>query len=208
MINGANNSVVGEGAALMVNVANGPGNRTDWVGLAVAGTPDGAFMAWAYLNGTQTPPAVGVTSATVMMTAPTSDGPYEARFYPNNARTVSARASFAVVGVTSPPAPPPPPPTAAVPVIVVTPISPQIPDTTPKGAIVATFRVTMSDGSSSFLGTVALTNDGGGVFALSPLTRNPDGSATGQILVSPSGPGVGPNSGTITDHITLVAAQP
>jgi hypothetical protein len=69
----------------------------------------------------------------------------------------------------------------------------------------------MSDGSSSFLGTVVFgqpNNDGGGVFALSPLTRNPDGSAMGQILVSPSGPGVGPNSGTITDHVTLVAAQP
>ncbi len=53
MVNGANNTVVAEGAALMVDVANGPGNTTDWVALAAAGTPDTAYIAWAYLNGTQ-----------------------------------------------------------------------------------------------------------------------------------------------------------
>jgi hypothetical protein len=52
MVNGTNNPVVAEGAALAVNVANGPGNATDWVGLAAAGTPDTSVMVWAYLNGT------------------------------------------------------------------------------------------------------------------------------------------------------------
>ena len=113
-VNGASNTVVTEGAALMVNVANGPGNTTDWVGLAAAGASDTAFIAWAYLNGTQSPPAVGVGSATVTMTAPTTDGPYEARFYPNNLWTVTARTGFSVAGAASspPPTPPPPPPPA------------------------------------------------------------------------------------------------
>ncbi len=283
--------MVAEGAALVVNIANGPGNTTDWVGLAAAGTPDTAFIAWAYLNGTQTPPAVGVTSATVMMTAPTTDGPYEARFYPNNALTVSARTSFAVMGVAPPPPPPvspdgttstapsgpalntgagtwtwsfaavgrpgeynvnlngaaagvgvlmevanggqlyvntahggwylwnnngfvasagpvtpPPPPPAPPPaaVITVTPNTPQVPDTTSVGAVVATYTVTMSDGSP-FVGTIGFgppNFDAGRIFALM-------GSPTsGNIIVNPSGPGVGPNLGTITDHITLMATQP
>ncbi len=72
MVNGANNTVVTEGAVLMVEIANGPGNTTDWVGLAAAGTSDNSYIAWAYLNGTQTPSAAGATSATVMMTAPAS----------------------------------------------------------------------------------------------------------------------------------------
>ena len=197
MVNGANNTVVAESAALMVKVANGPGNTTDWVALAAAGTPDTAVIAWRFLNGTQTPPAVGVASATIMMTAPSSDGPYEARFYPNNNWTVTARASFAGVGVA---APPPPPAT----VITVTPNTPQVPDTTSAGAVVATYTVTMNDGSP-FVGTIGFgppNFDAGGTFALrgSP--------ASGKVIVNPSGPGVGPNLGTITDHMTLMATQP
>jgi hypothetical protein len=205
MVDGANNTMVAEGAALMVNVANGPGDTTDWVGLAAAGTPDTAFIAWAYLNGTQTPPAAGVTSATVMMTAPTSDGPYEARFYPNNLWTVTARSSFTVVGVTpAPPPPPPPEPPPPAAVITITPNTPQVPDTTSVGAVVATYTVTMSDGSP-FVGTIgfgAPNFDAGGIFAL---TGSP---TSGNVIVNPKGPGVGPNLSTITDLITLVATQP
>jgi hypothetical protein len=87
---------------------------------------------------------------------------------------------------------------------VVTPGTPTIPDTTPLGATVATYTVTMSDGSP-FVGTIGFgppNFDAGGIFALS-------GSNTaGNIIVNPSGPGVGPNMGTITDHITLLAVQP
>jgi hypothetical protein len=89
---------------------------------------------------------------------------------------------------------------AAVPMIAVTPMAPQIPDTTPLGAVVATFAVTMSDGSP-FTGSVAFGSpffDNGRVFAISG----------NQIIVNPAGPGVGPNLGTITDHITLIAMQP
>jgi len=91
-----------------------------------------------------------------------------------------------------------PPPTPQLqPVITVTPSTPQVPDTTPLGAVVATYVVSMSDGTP-FSGTVqfgAPNFDGGGVFALSG----------NNIIVNPNGPGVGPNMTTITDHITLQA---
>jgi hypothetical protein len=140
-----------------------------------------------------------------MMTAPTSDGPYEARFYPNNLWTVTARSSFTVVGVTpAPPPPPPPEPPPPAAVITITPNTPQVPDTTSVGAVVATYMVTMSDGSP-FVGTIgfgAPNFDAGGIFAL---TGSP---TSGNVIVNPNGPGVGPNLSTITDLITLIATQP
>jgi hypothetical protein len=187
-VNGTANAAVTEGAALTVNVTNGPGNTTDWVGLAVAGTPDTAFISWDYLSGTQTPPATGMTSATITTTAPTSDGPYEARFYPNNASTVSARTGFSVT-----------PPAAPQPVITITPTTPEVPDMTPLGAVVATYAVAMSDGSP-FSGTVRFAApffDAGGIFALSG----------NNIIVNPNGPGIGPNITTMTDRITLETVQ-
>jgi hypothetical protein len=77
------------------------------------------------------------------------------------------------------------------------PSTPHVPDKTPLGGVVATFSVKMSDGSP-FTGTVrfgAPYYDGKGVFALSGYN----------IIVKPSGPGLGPNKTTITDHITLEA---
>ena len=91
---------------MTVSVANGPGNRTDWVGLAAAGAPDATVVAWVYLTGSQTAPNAGMASATVLMTAPISDASYEARFYANNGYTVLARTAFTFGG--NAPSPPPP----------------------------------------------------------------------------------------------------
>jgi hypothetical protein len=82
-------------------------------------------------------------------------------------------------------------------VITVAPASPRIPDTTPRGAVVATYSVRMSDGSP-FTGTVrfgAPYYDGGGVFALSG----------NKVIVNAGGPGLGRDRRTITKHITLEA---
>jgi len=68
-------------------------------------------------------------------------------------------------------------------------------DTTPLGAMVATYSVAMSDGSP-FTGAVrfgAPYYDGKGVFALSG----------NRIIVNPNGSGLGPNRTTITNHFTL-----
>jgi hypothetical protein len=62
----------------------------------------------------------------------------------------------------------------------------------------------MSDGSQ-FLGTIGFgppNFDAGGVFAL---TGSPN---SGNIIVNPKGPGIGPNTSSVTDQITLVATQP
>jgi hypothetical protein len=65
------------GATVTATVANGPGNRTDWVALYPA---SGTYVDWKYLNGLQTAPATGVTEATVSFTMPTTPGTYTLRF--------------------------------------------------------------------------------------------------------------------------------
>ena len=103
------------------------------------------------------------------------------RAHPSRANRVRSRA------VASPPRP----------VITVTPSTPQIPATAPRGTVVAHYSVTMSDGSP-FAGTVrfgAPYFDANGVFALSG----------NSIIVNPNGLGLGPNKATITTNITLEA---
>lgn len=65
----------------------------------------------------------------------------------------SGNALFTVLVNAAAPPPPPPPP---VPVITVTPANPALSDTAAAGTQVATYTVTMSDGSP-FTGTVTLT---------------------------------------------------
>jgi hypothetical protein len=81
------------------------------------------------------------------------------------------------------------------PVITVTPANPRVPDTTARGAVVATYSITMSDGSP-FRGTVrfgAPNYDGNRMFALSGNT----------IIVNPVGPGLRRGETTVTYHVTL-----
>jgi hypothetical protein len=60
-------------------VANGPGNRTDWVGLYAANSS--TYVEWKYLSGSQTLPVSGMTSAAVPFTMPTVAGTYTVRLY-------------------------------------------------------------------------------------------------------------------------------
>jgi hypothetical protein len=127
--------------------------------------------------------------------APILAGTYSVRVHANG--TSVRFGSSCVFNISVNIAAPPPPPPPLQPVITVTPSTPTVPDTTPLGAVVATFSVAMNDGSL-FGGTVgfgAPYYDAGGIFSIS-------GS---KIIVNPSGPGVGPNMSTVTDHITLVA---
>ena len=81
--------------------------------------------------------------------------------------------------------------------ITVAPNVPSVPDTTPRGAVVATYSVKMSD-NSPFTGTVRFGPpyyDYDGRFAL----------RGNSIIVNPNGPGLGPNEKTITEHVTLEA---
>jgi uncharacterized protein (TIGR03437 family) len=77
-------AVVPAGSPAAVTVSDGPGNPTDWLTLAVTGSPDGSYIDWRYLNGTTVPPASGVSGATVTFTAPVAAGTYEARLFAAN----------------------------------------------------------------------------------------------------------------------------
>src|ERR1700730_10088690 len=71
--------------AMSIVVAGGPGDRTDWVGIATPNQPQNTETEYAYLvTGTMQRPPVGtpgVTSATLSLLAPSATGNYEARFY-------------------------------------------------------------------------------------------------------------------------------
>jgi hypothetical protein len=163
--------------------------------VAVA-TSDGSVFAGTLKIGVNTMVALsGSTVALARALTAADDGAHSFLITATeNAGTASATLVLNVTAAASPP-------TVK---IIVTPNTPQLPDTTSVGAVVATYTVTMSDGSP-FVGTIGFGSpnfDAGGIFAL---TGSP---TSGNIIVNPNGPGVGPNSGTVTDHITLIAMQP
>ena len=71
-------TTIAPGGTVTATVANGPGNRTDWIGLYTAG--GSTELDWKYLNGSRTAPATGSTGAAVSFTMPTTPGPYTLRF--------------------------------------------------------------------------------------------------------------------------------
>jgi hypothetical protein len=76
-------TTVAPGGTITVTVANGPGSPTDWVALAPTTAPDTTYLDWKYLNDSTIPPGAGLTSATVHLTAPSTSGTYEVRFFAN-----------------------------------------------------------------------------------------------------------------------------
>ena len=66
------------GESVTATVANGPGLQRDWIGLYQNGSS--TLLDWKYLNGSQTLPASGVSSAAVAFPMPTTPGSYVLRF--------------------------------------------------------------------------------------------------------------------------------
>jgi hypothetical protein len=164
-------AIVAPNTAMSIVVAGGPGDRTDWVGIATPNQPQNTETEYAYLvtGTTQRPPAgtTGLTSATLSLLAPSATGNYEARFYADNGTTTAtliATAPFVVVNaqVVATPTAGVATPTA----ITLSPGNPTIPDNAAAGTAIATANVTMSDGSQ-FLGT--LTSSDTSFFAISGL---------------------------------------
>src|SRR5580704_10558225 len=96
-------AIVAPNTAMTIVVAGGPGERTDWVGIATPNQPQNTETEYAYLvtGTTQRPPVgtPGVTSATLSLLAPSATGNYEARFYADNGATTAtliAKAPFVV----------------------------------------------------------------------------------------------------------------
>jgi len=79
------------GGTVTATITKGPGTPGDWVGLFDA---SGHPVQWRYLNGTQTLPAEGVSSATVALTLPATSGTYHARLF--NASYIQVAASGTV----------------------------------------------------------------------------------------------------------------
>jgi len=50
-----------------------------FLALVPSASPDTGYVAWSYLNGSQTPPSSGVAGATLQFTAPTTPGTYNVR---------------------------------------------------------------------------------------------------------------------------------
>lgn len=89
------------GATITVSVAYGPGNPSDWVAMVPSTASDGSYVAWEYLNGSNTTaPSTGFTTGTLTFTAPQTAGSYNFRFYANG--TLTKLATSATVTVTAP----------------------------------------------------------------------------------------------------------
>lgn len=77
-------ATIGPQGTITVTVTGGPGNPTDWLGLAAQGSDERILLDWEYLNGTRTAPATGVTTATLTFIAPSAPGTYVVKLYAND----------------------------------------------------------------------------------------------------------------------------
>ena len=140
-------TTVSPGGQVTVTLTNGPGGANDWIGFTSVSAPDGAnqYPQWTYVG-------AGVTTRTWTVTAPSTPGQYEFRFFPNGGYVRTATSPAVAVS-----APPPP-------------------GSTPTLTVGAT---TVSPGGQV---TVALTNGPGGANDWLGFTTvgSPDGS--GQYL--------------------------
>ena len=96
-------------SALDIQVTGGPGNPTDWIGLFRASDTDASPIAWQHLNGSTSPPAIGLTEASLAVTLPAGAGAYEVRLFADNSYSrlatsgpISAGVPSVTVNLTSP----------------------------------------------------------------------------------------------------------
>jgi hypothetical protein len=80
------------GATVTLDYAGMPGNKYDWVGIAVAGAPVTQVVAWDYTNG-----AISGTQAFAGL----ASGNYEARAYRDNQYELLASSTFTIGGATA-----------------------------------------------------------------------------------------------------------
>ena len=72
------------GDTVTVHVSGGPGNTTDWVGLAQSSSLDTSYVSWQYLNGAESLPSQPLADAPLTFTLPATAGSYEFRLFANN----------------------------------------------------------------------------------------------------------------------------
>jgi hypothetical protein len=95
-------TTLGLGDVITVAVSNGPGNRADWVGLYSRGTSDSAYIARKFLDGSNIPPASGLTTATLSFDAPDTPGTFDVRLFSDNGSSTKVATSSPVTVQTLP----------------------------------------------------------------------------------------------------------
>ena len=93
-------TTVAPGGSVQLSVAEGPGQRGDWVALAAVGSGLASYVDWNYLSGARSMPATGVTSAVLTFDMPET-GAYEFRFFANNGYTLLATSPVVTVELPS-----------------------------------------------------------------------------------------------------------
>ena len=93
-------TTVAPGGSVQVSVAEGPGQRGDWVALAAVGSGLASHVDWNYLSGARSMPATGVSSAVLTFDMPET-GAYEFRFFANNVYTLLATSPVVTVELPS-----------------------------------------------------------------------------------------------------------
>jgi ribosomal protein L35AE/L33A len=175
-VNLASTTAVPDGL-IEFTVTTGPGNPTDWVSLSLASAPDNSYVTWRYLNGTTTPPASGLTTASLQFTAPTTPGNYNIRFFANNTLETKLATSATITVATGP--------TLTIGDVSIAEGN--------SGTSVATFTVTLSPPNTSQTVTVnyATANGtataGNDYLAASGTLTFPPGTATQTITVTVNG---------------------
>lgn len=91
-------ATAGAGTRLTVGVVGGPARADDWVGLYAVGAGTWQYLDRKFLNGSVSPPAVGLSDATVSFIAPTAAGNYQLRLMTLN----EAVATSSTVAVSAP----------------------------------------------------------------------------------------------------------
>ena len=71
------------GGSVTVTLANGAGGSTDWLAFASTSAPNTSYLAYTFVGG-------GVTSRTWTVTAPSTAGTFEFRYFPNGGFTRAA----------------------------------------------------------------------------------------------------------------------
>jgi subtilisin family serine protease len=78
------------GTPVTVTLTNGYGSATDWLALALSGSPTTSYIQYTWVGG-------NVTTRTWTVTMPNTPGTYEFRLFPNNGYTVAATSPSIIV---------------------------------------------------------------------------------------------------------------
>lgn len=180
---GVSASSVTPGGSVQVTVADGSGNRGDWVALAKVGTAATSYLDWKYLNGTRSLPATGVTSAALTFAMPQTLGTYEFRFFANNGFTLFA--TSAPLSVELP----------TTPVLSVSPASLSF-GTVFTGTSAEQSVTVRNVGGGTLVGQATVTGDGFSLVGVASYSLGADAAALLTVRFEPSV--AGPSSGAIT----------